>query len=47
MNLVAKTRAESKLSWKNEKTKYDHETSRENDKFDKALVTKEMTLSNI
>ena len=32
---------------KNEKTKGDHETSRKNDKFDKALVTKEMTLSNI
>ena len=29
------------------KTKNDHKTSRKNDKFDKALVTKEMTLSNI
>ena len=29
------------------KNKDDHEKSRINDEFDKALVTKEMTLSNI
>ena len=32
---------------KSKKTKDDHEKSRKNDEFDKALVTKEMTLSNI
>ena len=47
MNLVAKMRAESKPTKKIKKTKDDHEKPRENDENDKALVTKEMTLSNI
>ena len=47
MNLVAKTRVEASQAEKSEKTKDDHKTSRKNDEFDKALVTKEMTLSNI
>ena len=47
MNLVAKMRVESKLTQKIKKTKDDHEKPRKNDGNDKALVTKEMTLSNI
>ena len=41
-----KSRKQAELK-KMKKTKDDHKTSRKNDKFDKALVTKEMTLSNI
>ena len=47
MNIVVKMRAESKPTKKIKKTKDDHEKPRENDENDKALVTKEMTLSNI
>ena len=47
MNLVVKMRVDSKLTRKNKKTKDDHEKPRKNDENDKALVTKEMTLSNI
>ena len=47
MNLVVKTRVESKPTQKIKKTKDDHKKTRKNDENDKALVTKEMTLSNI
>ena len=47
MNLVVKTRAESKPTQKIKKTKDDHEITKKNDENDKAPVTKEMTLSNI
>ena len=40
-------RVESKLTQKIKKSKYDHEKPRKNDENDKALVTKEVTLSNI
>ena len=32
---------------KNEKSKHDHEKSRNKEEFEKALATKEMTLSNL
>ena len=41
-----KSRKQAELK-KMGKNKDDHENSRKNDEFDKALVTKEMTLSNI
>ena len=47
MNLVVKMRRKASQAEENEKPKDDHETSRKNDEFDKALLTKEMTLSNI
>ena len=47
MNLVVKMREESKLTQKIKKTKDDHKNPCKNDEKDKALVTKEMTLSNI
>ena len=48
MNSVAKMRKESTLTRKKiKKTKDDNENPCKNDEKDKALVTKEMTLSNI
>ena len=47
MNLVAQTRKESTPTQKVKKTKDDHENPSKNDEKDQALVTNEMTLSNI
>ena len=47
MNLVVRTRVESKPTKKMKKTKDDHKKPRKNDEYYKALVTKEMALSNI
>ena len=47
MSLVVQKRAESMLTQKIKKTEEDHKITRKNDEYDKALVTKKMTLSNI
>ena len=46
-NISSYERGEQAKQWKIEKTKNDHEIPRNQEKNEKALVTKEMTLSNL